>query len=248
MEAKRVIHHACIQGSAQWARLRMGKPTASEFDRVITPKKWEPTKAETRRAYLVHLLTELILDQPLAGVTTATMQAGHDWEPKARAAYEMMHGVDVELCGFVTDDAERIGASPDGFVEDEGSVEIKCPANAETHCGYMIDPGTLVQDYWVQTQGQLYVTGRKWTDLVSYYSGMPMVVQRCNPLPEFQEKLGAALRMFCADLILYIDLARDRGWLKDRKPAAKVDHSKDLVTDEDVEAILAANRLRESRP
>ena len=237
-----MIHHLCVQGSPEWLRLRMAKPTASEFDRIITPKKWELTKGGTCRAYLIEMLTELILDMPLDRATTAAMDHGHDWEPKARAAYEMMRGVDVALCGFCANDAGTIGASPDGFVGDDGSVEIKCPEKPEIHCGYMIDPMSLAEKYFVQTQGQLFVTGRKWTDLVSYFGGMPMVVHRVTPVGEFQAKLGEALKSFCSDLALYIDMARERGWLKPPRPT--LDHSGDFVTDADVDLILAANARR----
>ena len=60
-------HFLTQQGSREWLRLRMGKPTASSFDKLITAKKHEPTKGETRRAYAIFLLTELILDEPLSG-------------------------------------------------------------------------------------------------------------------------------------------------------------------------------------
>jgi YqaJ-like viral recombinase domain len=235
-----MIHHRVIQGSEDWLRLRMGKPTASEFEKIITPKKWEATKGETRRAYIMHLLAELILDTPLSGVTTAAMQHGHDWEPKARAAYEMMRGVDVDLCGFCTDDAGIVGASPDGFVGEDGSVEIKCPEKPEIHCGYMLAPDTLKEAYFVQTQGQLYVTGRKWTDLVSYFGGMPMVCERVKPVVEFREKLDAAVKLFVSDLALYIDLAKTRGWIKEPKPER--DRAGEGVTMEDLEMILESRR------
>ena len=236
-----MIHHACIQGSEQWLRLRFGKPTASEFDKIITPAKWEPTKGEARRKYVIHLLTELILDTPLSGVSTPSMLHGNTWEDKARKAYEFEHSVDVELCGFCTDDAETIGASPDGFVGEDGSLEIKCPENPEVHCGYMIDPETLKQAYFVQTQGQLFVTGRKWTDLVSYFGGMPMVCERVRPVEEFQAKLAAALKLFTNDLALYVDMAKDRGWIKPLAPA-DAPSDKYAVTMEDLEFILKARR------
>ena len=237
-----MIHHPCVQGSEEWLRLRMGGPTASEFDKIITPAKWEPAKGETRRKYLVHLLTELILDTPLTGVTTPSMLHGTSWEEKARAAYEMMRGVDVELCGFVTDDAGLYGASPDGFVGDEGSVEFKCPENPEIHCGYMLDPETLKQAYFVQTQSQLFVTGRKWTDLVSYFGGMPMVCERIRPVNEFHAKLAAALRLFTNDLALYVDVARTKGWLKHREPQKAAVKPGEGVTMEDLEMILESRR------
>ena len=235
-----MIHHRCIQGSEEWLRLHFGVPSAGAFEKIITPVKWEPTKGDARRNYLLWLLTELILDTPLTGVTTASMQHGHDWEPKARAWYEMQHGIDVELAGFCTTDDGRIGASPDGFVGEDGLLEIKCPEKPEIHCGYMLAPETLKQAYFVQTQGQLYVTGREWTDLVSYFGGMPTVCERVRPVEEFHKKLHDALTLFVNDLALYIGMAKARGWIKEASTAP--DHSRDFVTDADVEAILTAQR------
>ena len=235
-----MIHHRVIQGSQEWLRLRMGKPTASEFDRIITAVKAEPTKGEARRKYMLTLLCELILDAPRDQITTAAMDHGHEWESKARAAYEMMEGREVELCGFCTDEDGEYGASPDGFVGEEGAIEIKSPDKPEIHCGYLMDPKTLVAAYRVQTQGQLYVTGRKWTDLISYFGGMPMVTVRVEPDPEFQVKLAEALRLFCIELALYVDIAKERGWIKPPRPEA--DHSRDFLSEADVEAILDAQR------
>lgn len=204
-------HWPCEQGSEKWLRLRMGRPTASEFERIIQPVKWEPTKSATRRTYLVYLVTELALDTPLSNVSSAAMQHGNDWEAKALATYEMMMSIDTEPAGFCTNDAGTIGASPDFFVGSDGTGEIKSPFKPEIHMGYVLDNQSLVTDYFVQTQGQLYVTGRKWTDLVSCFAGMPLVRVRVEPVPEFQSKLESALNLFVADLRLLIDMAREKG-------------------------------------
>lgn len=241
-----MTHHPCVQGSDEWKRLRFGKPTASEFDNIITAAKWEPTASQARRSYMMRILAELIIDIPLTGASTASMEHGHAWEPKARAAYEFERGVDVELCGFCTDDAGTIGASPDGFVGEDGSIEIKCPEKPEIHCGYLVDSETLKKAYFVQTQGQLFVTGRKWTDLVSYFGGMPMVCERVKPVEEFQAKLGYALQLFTRDLALYVDMAKDRGWIKPPK-SADAPSDKYAVTMADLEFILAAQREQHAR-
>ncbi len=236
-----MIHIPCVQGSDAWLRHRMGKPTASEFERIIQPKKWEPTKSETRRGYLVYLLTELVLDCPLSGVTTAAIQHGQDWEAKARAAYVMMLSTDVEPCGFCTNDAGAIGASPDFFVGEEGSGEIKSPFKPEIHMGYLLNNQSLVDEYFVQTQGQLLITGRKWTDLISYFGGMPMVCVRIEPHIEFQGKLQAALNAFVSDLALLIELAKEKGWLTERVAASAPDDGISAfgVSGADIDAYVA---------
>lgn len=236
-----MIHHAVVQGSEEWLRLRLGRPTASEFDRIITPKKWEPTSGAARRGYAVKLLTELILDGPLDGPTTPSMVHGKDWEIKARRAYEMLEGVDVEDCGFCTTDDGLVGASPDAFVGDDGSLEIKCPERPEIHVGYLLNPDGFKEEHWVQTQGQLYVTGRKWTDLISYFMGIPMARVRITPHPEFQAKLDAALQQFLRELTDLIELAKQRGVVfPNRGGDAPALPNKQWLTEEDVETVIAA--------
>lgn len=253
-------HFQVLQGSEEWLRLRMGKLTASNFDKVITAKKWEPTKGETRRAHAIYLLTELILDMPLSGVTTAAMSHGTAYEENARAAYEMLGGQEVEPCGFCTDDAMTHGASPDAFVGEEGSLEIKCPFKPEIHVEYMMRPASLVEEYFVQTQGQLFVTGRRWTDIVSYVGILPMVKVRVLPEPVFQEKLEIAVRSFCAEFSDLVVRAVELGYLKDapattgwiqtsdvdwvrkQRQAKPVDRSLE-ISDEDIEMIWAARKV-----
>lgn len=196
-----IKHYHVRQGSEEWLRLRMGRPTASEFERIITPKEWKRTKNEARRRYMIYLLTELMIGHPLATITTATMQHGHDWEPKARLAYSSITGADVLPAGFCTTDDGTAGASPDSFIGDDGSLEVKCPEKPEIHVGYMEDPDTLVQEHFVQTQGQLYVTGRAWTDLISYHHGFEMVRVRIIPNPVFVERLHEEVTAFCSEFL-----------------------------------------------
>jgi hypothetical protein len=238
-----VIHHAVVQGSEEWLRLRLGIPTASEFSRIITPKKWD--LAAGRAQYRVELLTEMILGGPLDGVTTPAMLHGKDWEPKARAAYEMQEGVDVEDCGFCTDDARTYGASPDAFVGDDGSLEIKCPEKPEIHVGYLLNPDSFSESHWVQVQGQLFVTGRKWTDLISYFMGIPMVRVRITPHEEFQAKLAAHLRTFLTELDSLKAVAIERGCkFHEDKPAPPApDLIRDMTTHADIEEMVASGAI-----
>jgi hypothetical protein len=61
------------------------------------------------------------------------MQHGTETEPEARAAYEFYQGVTVQEIAFVPHPKiDQAGCSPDGLVDDDGLVEIKCP-NTATH-------------------------------------------------------------------------------------------------------------------
>jgi exodeoxyribonuclease (lambda-induced) len=118
-------------------------------------------------------------------------------EDEARKYYALVSDAVVQRVGFVTLDNGKAGASPDGFVGEDGGVELKCPA-AHTHVGYLLDPSSLVWEYRGQVQGNLYITGRKWWDLVAY--NLPSIVERVRPDDEYQDRLHKVLTAFIANL------------------------------------------------
>ena len=59
------------------------------------------------------------------------------------------------------------GYSPDGFIDDNGLIEIKCQGSAK-HIKYFYD-GEICKEYTAQMQGGLLATGREWCDFCSYH-------------------------------------------------------------------------------
>jgi putative phage-type endonuclease len=185
------------QGSEEWRRVRMGKPTASEFHRILTPGGKPSKSAE---GYLYSLLAELMLGRPLDAPSYPWMQRGHDLESDAALWYEMQCDVTTEIVGFCTTDDGTVGASPDRLVGDDGQLELKCPS-PETHVRYLLFPQKGVDaEYRVQVQGQLYVTKRAWCDVVSYHPDLPSVIVRVERDEEYIALLAEALTTFCAQL------------------------------------------------
>lgn len=186
-----------VQGSEEWRRLRMGMPTASAFDRILTPGG-KPSKSADD--YLYELLGELIMGRPFDAPKYPWMLRGNDLEEEAANWYEFQNDVATEIVGFCTTDDGLIGASPDRFVGDDGLLEIKCP-KPSTHVGYILHPDSgVAKDYAVQVQGQLYVTGRKWCHVISYHPEMPRVIVPVERNEEYIALLASALRDFCARL------------------------------------------------
>lgn len=193
-----MIIHECKQGSPEWNELRRGKPTASEFEKLVTPTGRAST---SRTGYLCKKLAERFGFE-LDAVSTAGLTWGHEMEPTAAETYAMIHGVDIQVVGFCTTDDGQIGASPDRLVGDDGLLQIKCPYTAHTHLGYLVSPKheALIQAHYPQVQGEMLVTGRRWCDLVSYYPGLPTITVRVGWDELYQRTLDQALRLFCADL------------------------------------------------
>ncbi len=187
-----MIHHAVDGQSADWFKLRLGVATASEFKRVVTPTG-KLSKQAVEYAYT--LLAELKLGRPLDSVETQWMERGQELEDSAYSAYEFLRGVDTLPGGFITTDDGLIGCSPDRLVGDDGGLELKC-TKPNTHMGYLLDPASMVQDKTPQVQGCMYVTGRKWWDLMAYHPELPEVIVRVDRDEEYITLLDATLRAF----------------------------------------------------
>lgn len=186
--------HEVAQGTPEWHALRLGIPTASNFDKLITTKG-EPSKSRTK--YLYQIVGERLSGTKEEGYTNAHMERGIQLESEARSFYEVVTGNEVQTCGFVTNDEVAFGCSPDGLVGSEGLIEIKCPSMA-VHVGYLAD-NKAPTDYFQQLQGQLFVTERKWVDFISYYPSIPPLIIRVEKDVEFCNKLKVELERFAKD-------------------------------------------------
>ncbi len=152
------------QGSDDWFEARLGRATASRFKDVML--KIRSGEAAGRKNYRFELVAERLTGERQEGFTTAAMQWGTETEPVARLKYELSTGNDVEETGFFAHPELMAGASPDGLIGDDGILEIKCP-NTATHIETLRKRNVPSTYYW-QVQGQLWITGRKWCDFVSF--------------------------------------------------------------------------------
>ena len=185
--------HDCEQRSTEWYVLRAGKPTASAFSRVITGKG-EPSKSAAE--YAITLAGEMYAGKPLDtfGGTQWT-ERGREMETLAASAYEFTNDVTIDPAGFVTDDDERYGCSPDGLVGGDGMIEIKC-LKAENHIHSLIrhrKDGSADPKYIQQTQGQMWICKRAWCDLVFYHPDLPTLTIRQIPDRTIQDALARHL-------------------------------------------------------
>lgn len=158
------------QGSKEWLELRLGKVTASRIADVLA--KGKSGEALSREDYRYELVVQRLTGDPGESFTNAAMEWGTATEPQARIAYEAFADVFVEQVPFVLHPTiEWFGCSPDGLVQDDGLLEIKCP-NSKTHVKYL-NAGKPPAKYVPQMQCQMAVTGRKWCDFVSFDPRLP---------------------------------------------------------------------------
>lgn len=159
-----------VQGSPEWHQLRLGKVTASRVSDVVA--KTTKGYGASRANYAAQLIAERLTGKPGESFSNAAMQWGTDMEPEARRAYEFYRDTDVTEVAFVLHKTiGDSGASPDGLVDLDGLVEIKCP-NTATHIETLVGL-TAPAKYITQMQWQMACTGRKWCDFVSYDPRLP---------------------------------------------------------------------------
>lgn len=184
----------CEQGTREWDMARLGIPTCSRLDEILTPKSLK--RSTSAGKYRNQLLAEWLFGAPIDwGGSSEFMQRGTEMEPKARAFYEMQRDVDVTPVGFILRDDRLFGGSPDGLVEEDGGLEIKCPA-LHTHIGYLTDPKSLVEEYRGQVQGNLALSGRRWWDIMSYNPQLPEVIVRVERDEAYITALDRELKWF----------------------------------------------------
>ena len=165
--------HMMEQRSEEWFAHRRGKLTASRISDTLakTRSGW----GASRDRYMTELILERfgIQREPF---TTPDMEWGTQTEPEARSVYEYLTDATVSEVGFVDHDTiPMLGCSPDGFVGDDGLVEIKCPAS-HTHMNTLISD-KIDGKYIQQMHCQMMICDRKWCDFVSFDPRMPPHLQ-----------------------------------------------------------------------
>jgi hypothetical protein len=189
------------QRSEEWFTARLGKVTASRVADIIA--KTKSGYSTSRANYMAELVCERLTGKQGDSFSNAAMVWGTNTEPMARAAYEALEGVLVEETGFVSHPTIAMsGASPDGFVLEDGLVEIKCP-NTATHIETLLDK-EVPSKYVKQMQWQMACTGRKWCDFVSYDPRMPedmqLFMSRIDRDDEFIIELEREVEKFLSEL------------------------------------------------
>lgn len=188
-----MIVHNFAQYSDEYWQAKKGKPSASNFNRILTPAKWE--YASGAYTYACELVAQDYdynygMNDEFA---TAAMRNGTIVEPEARRAYEFYCGCDVKQVGLCETDCGRFVCSPDGLVGDDGGLELKHPT-AATHVKWLM-AGEVPAEHLAQCHGFLLVTKRAWIDFMSWYPGMPPLLKRVTP-DEKTVKLAEALERF----------------------------------------------------
>lgn len=205
------LHPTLIQGSPEWIQARLGLLTASEMKLIITPTL-KIADNEKTKTHLYELLAQRITGYVEPHYISDDMLRGKEDEIDAREIYAEEYG-DVVEAGFITNDQWGfiIGFSPDGLVGDDGLIEVK--SRRQKFQIETILANEVPQDYVIQIQTELLVSGRKWCDFISYSAGLPMFTHRVLPDSAVQMAIIEAAKAFHGKLdklfAVYAEKLRD---------------------------------------
>ena len=197
------------QGSDAWHQLRLGKVTASRVADILA--KTKTGASASRQNYLIELALQRVTGNIEPTYTNDAMAWGTATEPLARVAYEVKTGNFVDQIAFVDHSTiSWFGASPDGLVNNDGLIEIKCP-NSATHWATIKD-GKPPTKYVIQMQTQMAVTQRKWCDFISFDPRMPersqLLIVRVFRDQDFIQEMTREIREFLIEVQTEVNLMK----------------------------------------
>lgn len=158
-----VVHHPVKQNSDEWAAIRTGKFSASTFADLFAKKD-----SKSFQNAIIKVAYECVTGECEETYSNKWMQRGHEKEPLAAEAYELMTFNEVEEAGFYTIN-EFVGASPDRkIVGQNGGCEFKNPS-FQVYDEYL-RTGKIPTAYKWQIHGQLLCTGWDFIDYMPFSS------------------------------------------------------------------------------
>lgn len=164
------IYDNLQQGTNEWLQARAGKFTGSDFHTLIgnseTKKKMLFKKAIER------LTNNMIDEEP---ITSIDIERGKEEEKNARLLYEMETNQEVKQIGFAELD-DWVGCSPDGLVNNDGIIEIKCPK--DVIFAQQIITGNIKPEYITQMQFNMYVLDKQYCDYIMYNKDFKLFIKR----------------------------------------------------------------------
>ncbi|WP_273718099.1 MULTISPECIES: lambda exonuclease family protein [Bartonella] len=193
------------QRTAQWFQARLGKVTASNIYNVIS-KTAKGTPTSKYEDYKIKLITERLISEASPYYETEDMRWGIEHEEDALREYAFIYDTDVTQCGFIQHPTIKMaGASPDGLIDKDGLIEIKCPRST-THMRFFIN-NEIKPEYLAQMQFQMACTERKWCDFISYdprfagdSSHLRMKIKRIHRDEKQIEQINQAVENFLAEI------------------------------------------------
>lgn len=191
-----------MQGTKEWFDARIGKVTGSRFADVLSGRL-KMTKA--CESYMMELCAERLTGRATPEFSSKPTEWGKANEAEARQMYVINSGEVLKEVMFIDHPLlPWVGCSPDALVGFDGILEIKCPYNTTNHLQTILN-GKVPDEYEAQVHGNMWVTGRKWCDYVSFDPrvkdvGLSFFVLRVERDDNYIEDIAEAVQRFLSQL------------------------------------------------
>jgi exodeoxyribonuclease (lambda-induced) len=172
-----------LQGTPEWLEVRKGKMTASHAQAIGNNGKGLHT-------YVHDLMADSFSSGEYESYSNKHMDRGNELEDQARTIYELETDQTVEQVGFIDHDAYS-GCSPDGLVDDDGMIEIKCMDDKKHFRVILYGEKEIDSKYIWQMQMQMLVADRKWVDFIAYNPNFKqsLIIHRIKADKDTQDKI-----------------------------------------------------------
>jgi len=186
----------CLQGSEEWERLRSGRPTSSEFKRIVTPVRGDYAAGAIKYAAEIVAQRLGVYQEP---PPSFWMEWGKDHEDDAVMAYETITGNATEKVGFVMPTfTDAWGGSPDRIVNGNRILEVKCPA-PPTLILYKYEK-KLPDEYRAQVQGLLWITGFDQADFFAWHPEIEPFLVSVERDEAYIDRMAKSMALFLEDV------------------------------------------------
>lgn len=206
-----------IQGSEQWFRVRKGRVTASNAEKLLTPTGKDSSQWES---YALDLTTQCIRPDEIEKFDgNSHTDRGNELEPLAREEFTRLTGLQVVTVGFCTVMGNVVGFSPDALVlrdgltpetwldhaiyDDEGAVAngldlvvagLECKAPLSKIHGKYLLAGGVPAEYSPQVHFSMAGASLPWW-FASYCPKLATHVHRAEP-DAYTAKMRDAIERF----------------------------------------------------
>ena len=182
----------------EWFSARKGRVTGSKVGAILGLSPWS-TADEILRT---------MVREYHGAEREFTGNVATEWgtanEPGAMLDYELETGNTI-IPAFFETRGDIFGASPDGYIGEDGLIEIKCPySKRDADSPDAFKPLEDQPYYYAQIQFQLYCTGRQWCD---FYQWSPRAqrLERVDYSPEWIAENLPRLEAFHARYLEELD-------------------------------------------
>lgn len=178
-----ITYHDIGQRTEEWHQLRGGRFTSSQIAKLFSKETTLEFQNCIRQIVSERMIGDVVKED---SYDNQYMKWGREHEDEARERFEQETFIKVDKSGFFV--YQNIcGCSPDGLIDDDGLIEIKCP-KATTQVKYL-EENKFPAEYKYQVHSQMLFSGRSYCYFVSYHPQLPLFIKHVEKDDLIQQEI-----------------------------------------------------------